>query len=82
MKPLKNLLLIEVEPREKKTESGLYLKESWEAPKNIATVKEKGPLVDSVDTGQRVMINPFAVIDTDQENVKLIKESDILAVYE
>jgi len=81
MKPMKDLILIELnaEEKEKKTDSGLFLAAPrWGKPENIGKVLSIGPDVTTVKEGEYYMINRYAVRDTEQLNVKLAKEQDFL----
>lgn len=91
MKPLKDLIVIKLDekPTERKSSAGLFLpQEKWEKPRNIATVVEVGPDVNKgvqstavmITEGKRVVFNPYAVLDTDEENTKLIREKDLLCL--
>lgn len=83
MQPLKDLLLIEMneQTKEKASDSGfLWQAPKWAKPENVAKVTAKGPLVDSVGVGDSILINPYAVIDTTDVNVKLIHEKDVLCL--
>lgn len=90
IKPLKNLLLIKIDPNkgEKQSSSGIIYKEAWERPSNIAEVLEVGPQVTIAKAGDRIVINPYAVIDLhtstmDSEELqlqKIIKETDVLCI--
>lgn len=78
MKPLKDLLIVEIQDTDKR-DSGLYVREAWAKPKNIAKILEVGPFVSpEFELGELVVINPYAVIDTEEKPVKIIKERDIL----
>lgn len=80
MKPLRDLLLVELETDERKSATGLFIKEAWAKPRNQATVVEVGPQVENVHVGQIITINPYAVIDVTKDQ-KLIREGDVLAVH-
>lgn len=83
MQPLRDLVVIEIIQEEEKTVGGLYKAQAqWEKPKNTGKVLAKGPLVSSVDVNQIVTFNPYAVQDTADKNVKLIREKDILCLVE
>lgn len=79
MKPLRDLLLVEIQPEEQR-ESGLVIREAWAKPRNVATVLEVGDTVELVKKGDQVVINPYAVIDTAKKEVKIIKEKDLLCL--
>lgn len=91
-KPLRNLLLIKIDPNsgEKKSASGILYQEAWERPSNIAEVLEVGPLVTTVQKGATVVINPYALIDLhtsggaseELKRLKIIKETDIICSTE
>lgn len=80
IKPLRDLVLIELDQREQKTGAGIFIQKAWEDAVNSATVVEVGPEVTSCKKGDRIMINPYAYIDLNgMENTKLIRQEDILA---
>jgi co-chaperonin GroES (HSP10) len=74
MQPMRDLVLITLDDKETKTESGLFITKSWEDAVNTATVDEVGPDVQMVKKGDHVTINPYAVL-----NGRFIKEKDIIA---
>lgn len=80
MKPMKNLVVIELnETPEEKVSGGLFIqKPRWAKPDNIGIALALGPDVLTVRVGEHYLINPYAVIDTNEKNIKLIRESDIL----
>lgn len=83
MQPLRDLVVIEIIQEEEKTVGGLYKAQAqWEKPKNTGKVLAKGPLVSSVDMNDIVTFNAYAVQDTEDKNVKLIREKDILCLVE
>lgn len=80
IKPLRDLLLIRIEEKSEQTASGLFLApEKWEKPRNVAEVLAVGPEVE-LKVGTTVVINPYAVIDTQVKEEKLIREKDILCL--
>lgn len=80
-RPLRDLLVITLEKeQDEQTETGIFLsKSNWHEHKPIATVVAVGSDVQGFIEGQRVLINPYAVIDMPGVEEKIIKESDILA---
>lgn len=79
--PLDNLLVIQLseESKEKKSESGfLFQTPKWAKPQNIGKILARGPLVSSLAVDEYVLINPYAVIDTDDKLIKLVREKDVL----
>lgn len=81
MKPMKDLILIEMNQveKEKKTESGLlFAAPRWGKPEQIGKVLAVGPLVTSVEEGGYYMVNPYAALETEQKDVKLVREKDFL----
>lgn len=81
MKPLRNYILCEREPRQELSASGLAVPpKQWAGPQRKVIVKAIGPDVTSVKVGDTVLYSGFAHIDTDIENIKLIRETDIVAV--
>lgn len=80
MKPLKDLLVIKLHEKDSTTSSGFIIKEAWEKPQNIATVVAVGPDVTGIAVDTDVVINPYAVIDTEEKEIKIIREKDILCL--
>lgn len=80
MKPLRDLIIIELDKQEKETKKGglFYQAPRWAKPTNIGKVLEIGPEVKSIEAGAYYLINPYAVIDTEDPQIKLIREGDIL----
>lgn len=83
IKPLKGLILIRIKQKAARTQSGLYLpQEKWPKPENIATVIAVGPEVKTIKVDNECIVNPYAVHDTDDREVKLIDQRDILATWD
>ena len=85
MKALHNLIVIKIEDEtNKKTATGLVIpKDKWGEKQNIATIVTDHFYEDGEEVlteGDRVLINPYAVLDTPEKELKLIKYTDILAV--
>ena len=85
MKALHNLVVIKIEDKSvQKTAAGLVIpKDKWGEKQNIATivsdhVYDNGEEV--LTEGDKVLINPYAVLDTPEKDIKLIAYQDILAV--
>jgi co-chaperonin GroES (HSP10) len=84
MKPLKDLILIEMQDQAKEKKVGnLWVQPpKWAKPTNVGTVLQKGPEVTSVAEGDSVLINPYAVLDTEEKFIKLVREKDVLCLIE
>lgn len=84
MKALHNLIVIKIEDEtNKKTATGLVIpKDKWGEKQNVAIIEDISieTLPVELKTGDRVLINPYAVLDTPEKELKLIKYTDILAV--
>lgn len=80
MKPMRDLIVIEMNTQEKETKKGglFYQAPRWAKPTNIGKVLEIGPEVRTVEVGQYYLINPYSVIDTEDKQIKLIREGDVL----
>lgn len=80
MKPMRDLIVIEMNTQEKETKKGglFYQAPRWAKPTNIGKVVEIGPEVRSTEVGKFYLINPYSVIDTEDKTIKLIRESDVL----
>lgn len=80
MQPFKDLLVVEQlpEPKEKQ-EGGLWFQPPrWAKPQSIVKVLEVGPLVTIAKKGDVILINPYAVIDTNDKLIKIVREDDAL----
>lgn len=84
MQPLKDLIVLEMieEAKEKKVGNLWVQPPKWAKPNSAAKVLHKGPLVSSVAEGATVMVNPYALLDTQEKNIKLIREKDLLCLIE
>jgi co-chaperonin GroES (HSP10) len=83
MKPLKDLVVIEMLPEEEKKMGGLFIQPpKWAKPTNMGKVVAKGPEVNSVAIDEIVLINPYAALETEEKSTKLIREKDILCVID
>jgi co-chaperonin GroES (HSP10) len=84
MKPLKDLIVIEMQDQAKEKKVGnLWVQPpKWAKPTNVGKVLQKGPEVSSVAVGDSVLINPYAVLDTEEKLVKLVREKDVLCLIE
>lgn len=81
-KPLRDLVLITLEKTaEAQTDSGIFLpKDRWNDTTSIAVVKACGEAATQFSVGDRVLVNPYAVLDIQGDgDFQLIKERDILA---
>ncbi len=81
MEPLRDLIVIELneEEKEKQMSNGLFLQPpKWAKPQDVAKVIAKGPDVSSVAVDDYVLIDPYAYKDTEEKNIKVIKEKNIL----
>lgn len=84
MQPLKDLIVIEMQEAEKEKKVGnLWVQPpKWAKPNSTGKVLHKGPEVNSVDIDQMVMVNPYALLDTQEKNIKLIREKDLLCLLQ
>lgn len=82
MKALHNLIVIKIEDEtNKKTATGLIIpKDKWGEKQNVAEVIEHSIVDAPFKVGDTVLVNPYAIIDTPDKELKLIKYTDILAV--
>lgn len=84
-KPLRDFILIDMlKVDEKQLASGIFLPENaWHDHEPIADIIAIGPDVKLAEVGKKVLINPYAVLDIPgEENLKIIKELDIIADVE
>ena len=84
MKPLKDLIVIEMQQPEKEKKVGnLWVQPPrWAKPTNVGKVLQKGPEVTSIAEGDLVLINPYAVLDTEEKFTKLVREKDVLCLLD
>ena len=85
MKALHNLVVIKIEDKSvQKTAAGLVIpKDKWGEKQNVAIIETDAVIIDGeqeLEKGDRVLINPYAVLDTPEKDIKLIAYQDILAV--
>lgn len=78
MQPLRDILLVQIEKPDETTKSGLFIQRKWEQAKSEATVLAVGTDVTVAKAGDKVHINPYAIIDAGQE-AQFIREKDVLA---
>lgn len=80
MKPMRDLIVIELnlQPKEEKKGGLLFQAPKWAKPANVGKVLQKGPEATGVEEGKYYLINPYAVIDTEEKAIKLIRQVDIL----
>ena len=80
MKPMRDLIVVEInqEPKEQRKGGLLFQAPRWAKPSNIAKVLEIGPDVKSVEVGKYYLINPYSVVDTEDKTIKIVREGDIL----
>lgn len=80
MKPMRDLVLVEIsqEPKEKEKGGLFYQAPRWAKPQNIGKCIETGPNVTTVEAGKYYLINPYSVIDTEDKTIKLVREGDVL----
>jgi chaperonin GroES len=79
MKPLGENILVRPDKPPKQTASGIFIKESWESRPPIGLVEEIGPNVTEVKKGQRVVFMRYGSIATPDEDLRLIRQSHVLA---
>lgn len=80
MKPMRDLIVIEMNIQDKETQKGglFYQAPKWAKPANIGKIVEVGPDVKSVEVNQLYLINPYSVVDTNDKTIKIIREGDVL----
>src|SRR5688500_17103432 len=93
LQPLGDRVLIKPDPRPTQTESGLHLVEHW-TPEHMGEVVKTGPGVECAECGHTVpltvKVGDLVVfshlsgqeLTVDGERFLLMRESDLLAVYE
>lgn len=79
MRPMTNLVLIEVEPPQEITKSGLFIQEEWKTLPPTGIVKAVGPDVTTVVVGDKVIFERYASVILAEKNMRMCIESHILA---
>lgn len=81
MRPLWNYTLCKIIEQEEITESGLAIApKQWAGPRRQMQVIAIGPDVTAVKVGDNILYSGFTHVDTDEVNIKLIKDTDIVAI--
>jgi hypothetical protein len=82
MQPFKDLIVLEMieEAKEKKVGNLWVQPPKWAKPNSVGKVLDKGPEVSVVDINQTVLVNPYALLDTQEKHIKLIREKDLLCL--
>lgn len=86
IKPFRDLILINPDPKNDKSASGLIIKEAWESPVCSGVIEEIGQDVKTMKKGQHIYYNPYAVLElnlgnsADKREVVLIKEVDVIGI--
>jgi chaperonin GroES len=82
MQPLGDHLVIKAEEAKTQTASGLYIKEQWETRPPIGTITAVGPDVQekSLKVGTKVLFMRYGATQTNEPDLKLVKEGHILAI--
>ena len=82
MQPLKDLIVLEMQPEQKEKKVGnLWIQPpKWAKPNSVGKVLDKGPEVSVVAVDDNVLVNPYALLDTQEKNIKLIREKDLLCL--
>lgn len=92
IKPMFDRIVIKAVETQEKTASGLYLTASSQEKPQVAEVIAVGPggtidgkeVVMQVKTGDKILYNKYAGSDfkLDDEEVTILKQSDVLAIIE
>ena len=85
LKPFKTLIVIKLDeyPIAGYDDEGKQIvPQIWHKHKPFGTVEVIGTDVKLVKAGDRVVVNPYAIIEMPGEKSMLIKEGDILALIE
>jgi co-chaperonin GroES (HSP10) len=82
MKPLRDLIFIQLDDESNQTASGLYLVKTWDTLPPTGTVTAVGPDVKDVSVGDHVIFMNYASIDTDKADIRIVKEEHVLGVID
>lgn len=80
MQPMRDLIVIKMnlQPKEEKRGGLLFQAPKWAKPSSMGEILQVGPEVKGVEIGDVYLINPYSVIDTEDKEIKIIRESDVL----
>lgn len=81
MKPLTNRVIIEVEPPQEQTKSGLYIKQEWKSVPPEGIVKAIGPDVKNVKPGDKVLFERYASVIL-ENNLRVCLDTHIHAIID
>jgi co-chaperonin GroES (HSP10) len=81
IKPLRDLLLVELDKVAEVSKSGIYMAQGWEKTQHTCTVLAVGEKVEGIKVGDRLVVNPYALLDcqVDLEEYQFLRQGDILA---
>lgn len=82
MKALRDTVFIQVDDESNQTASGIYIVKKWDSLPPTGTVTAVGPDVKDVKVGNHVIFMQYASIDTDNANIRVVKEEHILGVID
>lgn len=68
--------------KQEKTEGGIIITETAEAPRIIGIVESVGDKVTSVKVGDKVLFHVFDELPTYDPDVVVVREKSILGVFE
>ena len=80
--PLRDLVLVKVQPREKETAAGIIIPQTTaKEQKSSGDVIEVGQAVEGITVGDRVMFSRFAGTEVQQDDNEfvIVPEGDVLA---
>jgi chaperonin GroES len=82
MNALRDLVFIQLDDESNQTASGIYLKKTWDTIPPTGTVTAVGPDVKDVKVGDHVIFMNYASIDSDQADIRIVKEEHVLGVID
>lgn len=82
MKALRDTVFIQVDDESNQTASGIYIVKKWDNLPPTGTVTAVGPDVKDVTVGDHVIFMQYASIDTDDANIRVVKEEHVLGVID
>lgn len=92
LKPLADRVVLKQEKAEEKTKSGIFLASAAQEKPEIYEVVEVGPggvvdgneVVMTVKVGDKVLVGKYSgtTVKVDEEELSIVRQSDILAIVE
>lgn len=82
MRAFRDMVFIQVDEETGQTASGIYTVKTWDNLPPTGRVTAVGPDVRDVKVGDHVIFMQYASVDTDDANIRVVKEEHVLGVID